>query len=173
MSIRRLLCLLCLAVVPAGASAQANPAPSFGCPAPEHRQFDFWVGNWNVTAKGRQAGTNDVTLEEAACLVHEHWSGAGGSTGQSFNFYDRGDGHWHQLWISNQGNVLRLSGAYSEGAMRFTGVAPGAQGRPQRQRLTFFRNSDGSVRQLWETSDDEGKTWQVAFDGLYRKQRPE
>jgi hypothetical protein len=37
------------------------------------------------------------------------------------------------------------------------------------QRLTFFNNPDGTVRQLWESSNDEGKTWQVAFDGLYRK----
>jgi len=25
------------------------------------------------------------------------------------------------------------------------------------------------VRQLWETSNDDGKTWAVSFDGLYRR----
>jgi hypothetical protein len=25
------------------------------------------------------------------------------------------------------------------------------------------------VRQLWESSKDDGKTWAVSFDGLYRK----
>jgi hypothetical protein len=25
------------------------------------------------------------------------------------------------------------------------------------------------VRQLWETSTDDGKTWTVAFDGIYRR----
>jgi hypothetical protein len=35
-------------------------------------------------------------------------------------------------------------------------------------RITWTPHPDGSVRQLWEQSTDEGKTWQVAFDGLYR-----
>jgi hypothetical protein len=27
----------------------------------------------------------------------------------------------------------------------------------------------GTVRQLWETSQDEGETWEVGFDWLYTK----
>jgi len=152
----------------------ASPAESqqtlqFGCPGGAHRQFDFWVGKWNVTSQGKPAGVNDVTLDEEGCLIHEHWKGAGGGTGQSFNFFDRADGQWHQVWIDNQGNVLRLAGGYGDEKMRFTGLAPGPDGKAQQQRLTFFNNQDGSVRQLWETSSNDGKTWQVAFDGLYRK----
>ena len=36
-------------------------------------------------------------------------------------------------------------------------------------RITWTPNKDGTVRQLWEASTDQGKTWQVAFDGLYRR----
>ena len=151
------------------AAAQGN-APSPGCPKPESHQFDFWEGDWNVTDHaGKVLGTNLVTSEEAGCLIHEHWSGGGGNTGQSFNFYDTASQTWNQVWVDNFGSVLRLSGSYADGVMRFTGIAPGPGGQPQQQRLTFFRNADGSVRQFWETSDDQGKTWAVAFDGLYRK----
>ena len=52
--------------------------------------------------------------------------------------------------------------------MLFTGTVPQADGTQQDQRLTFFRNPDGSVRQLWESSKQQGD-WQVVFDGLYRK----
>jgi hypothetical protein len=52
--------------------------------------------------------------------------------------------------------------------MLFTGTVTAADGSKQEQRLTFFRNPDGTVRQLWETSSKPGE-WQVAFDGLYRK----
>ena len=52
--------------------------------------------------------------------------------------------------------------------LTLTGEAPGPAGSPQRQRLTFFDDKEGAGRQLWETSDDEGKSWQVVFDGLYR-----
>ena len=34
-------------------------------------------------------------------------------------------------------------------------------------RVTWTPNEDGSVRQFWESSTDNGDTWSVAFDGLY------
>lgn len=37
--------------------------------------------------------------------------------------------------------------------------------------LTFFKNADGTVRQLWETSPDR-TSWQIVFDGLYTRQLP-
>jgi hypothetical protein len=144
-----------------------QPPPK--CDSAEFRQFDFWVGNWNVMVQGNQAGTNDITLEESSCVIHEHWTGARGGTGQSFNFYDRTVGKWHQFWVDNSGNYLHLTGTYTENKLELTGSAAGPNGKPQSQRLTFFKNADGTVRQLWETSDDGAKTWQVAFDGLYRK----
>ena len=39
-------------------SAQKNLTP---CKfAPEYRQFDFWVGEWDVTWNGKQAGTSSI-----------------------------------------------------------------------------------------------------------------
>jgi hypothetical protein len=43
------------------------------------------------------------------------------------------------------------------------------QAHPNRIKMTFFRLPDGSVRQLGERSTDDGKTWSVTFDLLYRK----
>lgn len=165
---RRFATVFAILFVPAGLAAQGAGSPP-GCSMAEHRQFDFWVGDWNVTVQGNQAGTNDVTLEEQGCVLHEHWVGSRGGTGQSFNFYDRVEGKWHQVWVDNGGNYLHLTGSYADGQMRLAGTAPGPDGAPQPQRLTFFRNADGTVRQLWETSADGGRQWQVAFDGVYRK----
>jgi hypothetical protein len=153
-----------LLTVGAPAASQSPPR----CDDPKYRQLDFWVGDWNVTSGGKQAGTNLVTQEESGCLVHEHWTGAGGGTGQSFNFYDRSDGQWHQVWVSSNGTTLFLSGRYADGRLVYGGVAPGPQRAPQQQRLTFFHNADGTVRQLWESSSD-GKQWQTVFDGLYER----
>jgi len=158
---------LLLALAGAGLSAQ-NAPPTSGCPGPEFRQFDFWVGQWDVTVQGNPAGTNIITREEQGCLIHEHWTGAKGGTGQSFNFFDASTRQWNQVWVDNSASSLRLSGTFADNQMRLTGVAPGPDGKPQQQRLTFFKNADGTVRQLWETSSD-GSSWQVAFDGLYRR----
>ena len=69
-------------LVPAreGQTAGAKPgpvgsqAPSSGprptCNGPEYHQFDFWVGDWNVTSGGQMAGMNLVTLDVVGC-VHE------------------------------------------------------------------------------------------------------
>ena len=150
-------------------AAQTDSAQAFGCSGPTQRQFDFWVGSWNVTAQGRQAGINDVTVEEGGCVLHEHWTGSRGGTGQSFNVYDQAIGKWHQFWVDNQGNYLHLTGSYGDSRLVLEGTGAGPDRKPQRHRLTFFQNADGSVRQLWETSGDDGRSWQVAFDGLYRK----
>ena len=41
---------------------------------------------------------------------------------------------------------------------------------PLRNRITWTPNSDGTVRQLWEVSKDQGESWQTEFDGLYKRQ---
>jgi len=38
-------------------------------------------------------------------------------------------------------------------------------------RMTWFNNPDGTVRQLWEQSKDGGLAYTVQFDGLYRKRK--
>lgn len=141
------------------------------CDTPDFRRFDFWIGSWDVTSGGNPAGTSLITLEEDGCVIHEHWKGAKGSTGQSFNFFDRTDGKWHQMWVSNSGNVLYLTGDYDGGVLTLQGESRGPGGAAVLNRLTFTANPDRTVRQLWETSSDGGKTWAPAFDGLYRKRK--
>lgn len=139
------------------------------CDSAEFRQFDFWVGNWNVTIGDHQAGTNLVTLEEDGCVVHEHWTGSKGGTGQSFNFYDRRDRKWHQIWVANDGSSLFLTGGLTGNTLTLEGDTPQPDGSTVRNRISFRNNPDHTVRQLWETSSDNGSTWTPAFDGLYRK----
>jgi hypothetical protein len=152
-------------------SGQSAPAAPPTCDAAAYRQFDFWVGDWSVTTAGGPAGTNLVTLEEKGCLVHEHWQGAKGGSGQSFNFFDRNDRQWHQVWVSSTGSVLRFAGEYHDGKLVLNGERPGPDGVTMHDRLTFFHNPDGTVRQLWESSRDD-QTWQTVFDGLYRPRAP-
>lgn len=154
-----------------GSRVMLRQAPA-GCGAPEYRQFQFWIGEWRVTSNGQEAGTNSVTLEENNCLIHEHWKGAGGGTGQSFNFYDQADHKWHQVWVASSGTVLFLTGSCQDDKLEFTGERPAATGAGiVHHRLTFFKNPDGTVRQVWGTSPDQA-SWQVVFDGLYTRQLP-
>jgi len=150
------------------ASARATP-----CSAPEYRQFDFWLGDWEVTnPAGKVAGHNHVTREYGGCVLQEHWAGTGGSLGSSFNIYDPVRKVWHQTWVDNTGTLLELEGGLKDGSMVLSGEQVQADGKDLLNRITWTPiqvGGDRKVRQLWETSADGGKTWAVAFDGLYAK----
>ncbi len=69
--------------------------------------------------------------------------------------------------------MLSLEGGIVRGEMVLQGTRLNAKsGKPQKQRITWTPNKDGSVRQHWETSDDDGRAWVNAFDGIYRKINP-
>ena len=146
------------------------PAPPPSCATKEYRQFDFWLGRWTVSAGGKHAGDSHIEAILGGCVLLENWTGASGSTGKSFNLYNGQTGQWEQFWVDNQGTRLFLRGGLADGHMVLSGqqdVPDAKTGKIQRERITWTPNADGSVRQLWETSVDDGATWTVSFDGLY------
>ncbi|WP_428409796.1 tetratricopeptide repeat protein [Hyphococcus sp.] len=138
------------------------------CTDPEYRHFDFWLGTWDVTAAGASgpSATNNISSEHGGCVVLEQYN-AGGFTGMSINFYDSNDKHWHQTWMANAGNALYLKGGLEDGAMVMSDK--GLVESETINRITWTPNDDGSVRQHWETSTDDGVSWTTVFDGLYTK----
>ena len=140
------------------------------CNAPAHRQFDFWVGDWTVTDSAGKTvfGTNNVTREEDGCLIHEHWAGSKGGTGQSLNYYDPATSRWVQVWVDNAGGNLRLEGTLEDGKMVMLATAPGPNNTTVQHRAIWSKEADGRVRQYWRSSSDGGKTWNLVIDGYYR-----
>ena len=132
------------------------------------RDFDFWIGEWDVFGPlGRQVGRNSITLLFDGGAIAEHWHGDGGVEGHSLNAYDATVDRWHQTWVDSTGGLLLLDGGLLGGSMVLEGTAPGEGGVVDRQRISWSRE-EGGVRQLWEASQDDGVTWQTAFDGHYR-----
>jgi len=150
---------------PAGARAAA-------CSGAEFRQFDFWVGEWEVTSgHGQVAGVNRITPILRGCVLHEEWRGANGGSGQSFNMYDAATGKWRQTWVADNGVLLLLEGTLVAGSMVLTGRRPAPQkpGVTLLDRITWTPLELGDVRQLWEVSEDGGTSWRTVFDGRYAK----
>jgi len=176
-NLRSVASLLAFALAPVVTSAAdekpapAPPTPPPGCTAREHRQFDFWLGEWTVRdASGKVVGENGITSLHKGCVLYESWTGAGGFTGSSLNTYDADQRKWHQTWVDVSGGLLLLDGEFRDGRMTLTGKsAPDAKGIVTLQRITWTPLSDGRVRQLWESSTDAGATWTTAFDGYYTK----
>lgn len=167
--------LLALSLATSAATPPAKPvvppAPKPACSAVEHRQFDFWVGDWIVTRPdtGAELGRNSISHASGGCLLREHWRSGRGFEGHSLNAYDRQRGAWMQVWVGADGTVLRLEGGLREGAMVLEGELPKAGGGMQRQRITWTPAADGSVSQHWQVSDDDGGSWKSSFLGIYRR----
>ena len=139
------------------------------CPSAESRQFDFWVGTWEVRdADGRRLGTNRIERILGGCVLQESWTGARGSHGRSLNRWDAGRGVWHQTWVDDQGLVLQLDGGLRGGSMVLEGTRPAPGGGTVRHRITWTPGKDGTLRQRWDTSPD-GTTWTTVFDGIYSR----
>jgi tetratricopeptide (TPR) repeat protein len=142
---------------------------------PEHRQFDFWLGQWDVrpfaTPNAPPTARSIIERANGNCTIVENYYTKGGYTGKSFNIYDVTQKKWRQFWNDNGGTVIEFWGEYdaAEKALKYRSESVNAQGQKQFGKMTFYHLGPDTVRQLWEVSTDGGKTWTVAFDGLYTR----
>ncbi len=159
-----------LAALALGASAADAQAPaSKPCETEQHRQFDFWVGDWQVTqADGTVAGTNRIEKILDGCVLKESWVGAGGGVrGESFNVY--AGGRWHQTWVDTAGRLLVLDGGLHDGKMVLAGTTPGKDGGAVQHEIAWTPLEDGRVKQHWRVSRDGGESWNDVFVGFYAR----
>jgi len=142
------------------------------CPDLTYRQFDFWLGDWNVaTADGKLVGRDDIEKAYGGCTLQEHWTSVDGGTGGSFSIYDASRKLWHQTWVDSTGTLVVLEGGLKDGRMVLTGEMT-QDGKRQLDRMSWMppqAGTAGKIRQLWETSVDGGKTWKIIFDVYYSK----
>lgn len=136
----------------------------------EHRQFDFWVGTWNVfTAQGVQVGTNTIERPALECMLVEKWTSSTGGQGTSINFYHPVKEQWVQHWVA-AGYMIEIAGGLVDGAMVMEGTLIPVTGAATPFRGSWTPLPDGRVRQFFEQSTDGGETWAPWFDGYYERQ---
>lgn len=139
------------------------------------RDFDFWIGQWNVFPPDgdEPAGTNRISVREGGCLLVEEWQGASGSSGTSLNFHDPRRGAWRQIWQSAPA-LIELEGGLDEaGRMAMDGtIFYHARGEQFPFRGRWTPREDGTVLQeFWQRG--EGGEWSSWFVGEYRRHEPD
>ena len=134
------------------------------------REFDFWIGEWDVYVTGTKniAGKSKIEMIARGCALLENWDSSG-SSGKSLNFIDPITGKWKQTWVGSYANGIQefFEGEYKDGAMRFVFENINPQGRKVIGRFIFYNEKPGQVRQFNETSVDGGKTWVTSYDFTY------
>jgi len=137
---------------------------------PEMRQFDFWIGRWNVqSANGQFVGESKIEKILDDCVILENWTSAAPNryAGKSFNLYNTSTGKWMQTWVDDKGGVSEfIKGEYKEGTMQFV-TLPDKQ--KKMTRLTFTRLNENLVRQHFEVTTDDGKIWTTTTDLYYHR----
>ena len=171
----KLLCSLLLVMVGSIASAQQSSPKSPCVTDPVYRQFDFWIGEWEVYGKnGKKAGDSRIELILDSCIILENWTSAnGGYAGKSFNTYNAVSRQWQQTWVDNRGGSTEfLEGKYETGKMTFlTRPYLHARDTIAIRRLTFYNLGRDKVRQHGEISKDSARTWSTEYDLEYRRRK--
>ncbi len=137
---------------------------------PHFRDFDFWLGRWQVTARhsGKLAGTNLIRSVEGGCAIQENWTSQTGGTGLSLNWYDPAREKWRQVWVARPGYVIDIEGGLVDGSTVLEGhITDYGEKISHDFRGTWTPNADGTVRQFFEQFSATDETWKPWFDGLY------
>lgn len=184
------LFVIAASAVLAAAPASAQTTPSEGAEAPSqpqgmspppppcreesYRAFDFWLGDWEVFGlSGGKAGENKVSAQEGGCLILEQWTASGGTTGQSYNFYDPGIEKWRQIWVSGGAVIDYAGGVDEDGAMFLEGEISYRDGKTAPFTGKWTLQDDGSVRQHFRQYNPETEEWADWFVGIYKKKAEE
>ena len=148
----------------------ASQAASASCSAPAYRQFDFWLGEWDIVgADGKKTGDDKVVQILGGCALQETWTGAKNSQGMSVSAYDPATKRWHQMLVDDSGAVLKLEGEFADGKMVLIGRRPSQKekGVTIIHRIAWTLTSDHRVHQQWEASTNEGRTWRPVSESNY------
>ncbi len=140
------------------------------CATPEYRQFDFWLGNWDVyefDGPDRVVAHANVRKILHGCAIMEDFKNSSGPEGMSFSAYDEHRKVWQQSWVSDRPQVLVIEGSAESNAMTLSGREAIDGGRSRLIR-GVWRKVEGGVRETAVTSLDDGKSWDPWFDLIFK-----
>jgi hypothetical protein len=164
-------CLLACSHAPRHAEPSAASAPSKACASAEHRQFDFWIGDWDVTIRARTSPTSEewgdgkgrqrIEAILGGCAISETFSADGPQqpwAGRSFSSWQATPGKWRQTWVDDQGGYIALTGGVENGVMTLYGEPREKAGKSIQMRMVFLDVKPASLRWEWQRTEDDWKS---------------
>jgi len=154
----------------ANAFSQNPPAPP--CSAPEASQFDFWLGEWDLTHSDTIHASNTVAKPLGNCVVEENFRDPSNKySGRSWSVYSPQLKKWQQTWVDDQGAYLDLTGEFKDGKMQLNREYIGPKGKKVMQRMIYYNITKDNFDWNWEMSTDEGATWTVNWKIHYQRKK--
>jgi len=154
-------------VISATTLSGTEPPPPQSAP-PQH-QFDFVVGNWLVRdGAGKVIATASFSKPFGDFVVVEKWRGAGNSSqALGVTGYVPASGTWRREFIDDTGLILTVEGKADGTSMVMTGNDYHSD-ITRMHRVTWTPGKNGSVEERWQTSTDDGRSWQEHFLGVFQ-----
>ena len=135
-----------------------------------NRQFDFWVGDWELTWNDTSKGSNTITLEMNNLVVYEHFKDpVNNYFGWSWSVYDTLSKKWKQTWVDNQGEYLDFTGQMQDNKMILERSFISSKGTSIRQRMIFYNITKDKFDWNWENSIDGGANWKLSWKIHYKR----
>lgn len=134
--------------------------------ASHYRDFDFWIGSWNVYKYGTDTmvGLSEIKPILNHLTIEENYQGwQNPYRGTSNNIYNARKNRWEQYWVDNSGLALHIVGGIEDGKMVLSNCD-----NQNCNKIMWTPNENKTVRQEWLVSNDGGTTWTKVFDGEYR-----
>jgi hypothetical protein len=149
------------------------------CGSPEERQFDFWLGDWDLTWPAGQSGgtegetatgVNRISRLFGDCVIEENFSTDDGAfQGHSVSAYDDRIGLWRQTWVDSSGGYLVFTGSFDGETMTLGTDPVEREGEVVVQRMVFSQIRADSLEWVWQGSRDGGTTWNDLWNISYRR----
>lgn len=169
--------LLAVVALTLSSKAAAN------CSAPEHREFDFWIGDWTIKQKILKAdgswfeadATTKISPILGGCALMEEWKGKvlffwegmeepAPLQGFSARAFDPKTKQWVISWMDTRNPRFgEFVGNFKEGRGEFFRKSPAANGKQSTTRVTFSDITPRSVHWDLAVSSDDGKTWRMLW----------
>jgi len=148
----------------------ARPVVACATETPRH-QFDFWIGEWDVTTKdGKRAGSSVVESVSGGCALLENWTSGSGGHGKSLNAWNPSIRQWQQYWIGQDGAPTEFRSSEFDGkSLAFFDRE--VTDSLSFSRMTFTPLDASTVRQHAEKTTDGGKTWSTTYDLYYHRRK--
>lgn len=157
----------------------AVPIPP--CSAPEHSQFDFWLGEWSLSwpaeqsggkPGGRGEGSNRIERLFGNCVISENFETSdAGFRGHSVSVFDERMGLWRQTWVDSSGAFLYFTGGLQGDTMELRTDPVERESETVLNRMVFKDIEPNSLRWEWQGSRDGGETWDDLWTIDYVRER--
>ncbi len=169
------------AAQPPAAPPAAPAPPPAPCALAEMRQFDFWLGEWDLVSRFKQGdgtwteekATDSVRAVLGGCALYQEWQGtvAGQAVhGISLTSYAPDQRQWQQAWSDDSGPTLYVFTGGMEGDRMVLSRQVAVGGKPAVRRQVFSNIQPDGFDWVYEQSADGG-AWTPMWTIRYTRKR--